>query len=272
MPYFCLKCCQSIFPFQNLSNEELQRETLKSDAQLPTTKLQLNDELLCSKSSYLTAKQFQKQYENTEDCFIPHINIQSLNKHLDKLEKPLVQLGKTPDIIAISETKLKANFSFLLEGHNFIQKDLKSNAGGVGMFIKNIAYSIDQTFDLNEKGCEEIWTKIKIDKNEKIIGVIYRHPSYRISNFHELPEHTLENLNEQKASYFICGDINIDLLRSDNDPNIRSYSDILFSLGCLPSIKYPTRVSPTSATLIETTSTVMTHYILLLHMYCQKTF
>ena len=50
----------------------------------------------------------------------------------------------------------------------------------------NIAYSIDYTFDLNEKGCEEIWTKIKIDESEKIKGFIYQHPSYRISNFHEL--------------------------------------------------------------------------------------
>ena len=62
---------------------------------------------------------------------------------------------------------------------------------------------------------------------------------------------TLENLNEQKASYFISGDINIDLLQSDNDLNLRSYSDMLFSLECLPLIKYFTRVTPASATLID---------------------
>ena len=54
-----------------------------------------------------------------------------------------------------------------------------------------------------------------------------------------------------KTPYFICIDINIDLLQSDNDSNIRPYSDVLFSLGCLPSIQYPTRVTPTSATLID---------------------
>ena len=80
-----------------------------------------------------------------------------------------MQLGKTPDIKAISETKLKANFSFLLEVYNFIQKDSKSNAGGVGIFItENIANSIGHTFDLNEKGCEEIWTKIEIDKTVRV--------------------------------------------------------------------------------------------------------
>ena len=86
-----------------------------------------------------------------------HFNIRSLNRHFDKLEELLVQLGKTTDIIATSETKLQANFSFLLEGYNFTQKDSKSNAGGVGMSIKeNIDYSIDHAFDLNEKDCEEI--------------------------------------------------------------------------------------------------------------------
>ena len=227
MPYFCLKCCQNIFPFQNLSNEELQRETPKLDAQLSPKKLQLNDDLLCSKKPYLSAEQLQKQYENTKDFLILHINIRSSNGNFDKREELLVQLGKTPDTIAISETKLKANFSFLLEGYNFIQKNSKSNAGGVGVCIKeNIANSIDHTFDLSEKDCEEIWTKVKIYKSEKIIGDIYRHFSYRTSNFQESLEHTLESLNEQKVSHFICGDININLLQSDNDSNIRPYSDI----------------------------------------------
>ena len=36
-----------------------------------------------------------------------HINIQSINKNLERIKDLLVELGKLPDIIAISETKLK---------------------------------------------------------------------------------------------------------------------------------------------------------------------
>jgi len=50
----------------------------------------------------------------------------------------LLDIGKTPEIIAISETKLQTKFNTYLPGYSFIQNDSETNAGGVGLFIKDI--------------------------------------------------------------------------------------------------------------------------------------
>ena len=84
----------------------------------------------------ITPKNFHKQHNTSNDFFLLHINTQSLNKNFEKLEEILIELGKLPEIIAISETKLQAEFKMQLQGYNFIQNNSNTNAGGVGMFIK----------------------------------------------------------------------------------------------------------------------------------------
>ena len=51
--------------------------------------------------------------------------------------------------------------------------------------------------------------------------------------------------------FYICGDINVDLLKCNNQPMIQKYSDMLFSMGCIPLINMPTRITNHSATLID---------------------
>ena len=178
----------------------------------------LNVELPDTNNCYMTAEDFQCQYKYNKDFFLMHINIRSLNKNFEKLEELLIQLGKMPDITAISETKLKLNFSTHLEGHNFIQENSNTNAGGVEMFIKDtINYNVVHHFDLTVDGCKEIWVKINLNNIEKIIGVVYRHPNSHVSDFHKSLETTLKKLNELKSKYFIYGDINIDLLQSSTN-------------------------------------------------------
>ena len=54
-----------------------------------------------------------------------HVNIRSLTKNFDDWEELLIEIGKMLDIFVISETKLKAQFRFNLQGYTFIQKDSK---------------------------------------------------------------------------------------------------------------------------------------------------
>ena len=69
--------------------------------------------------------------------------------------------------------------------------------------------------------------------------------------FSESLENSLTILNKQKFTYYISGVTNIDLFQNETNNNIKNYSDMLFSLGCLPLVKFPTRVSNTSSTLIN---------------------
>ena len=93
--------------------------------------------------------------------------------------------------------------------------------------------------------------KIQLNNTEKVFSVLYRYPNSKLSDFQSSFKKAIENLNKQKLIYYLCGDFNIDLLQSDTKTVIKNYSDMLFSLGCLPLIKYPTRIAHSSATLID---------------------
>ena len=252
-PYFCVNCHSDIFPFQSLSNEDFndlftcyrKNSFLSSLQKLP-------EYFSDSQNSYKPPKNFMTNPAIIMTFFMLDVNIRSLNKNFEKLEDLLTQISKLPDIIAISETKLNNKLNFNLQGYNFIQNNSKTKAGGVGMFIKeNINSNLSKFPQLNVLDCEDLWVTVKINNTEKVFGVVYRHPSNNFAQFHTALKHTLITPNKQKLKYYICGDVNINLLDYDIKSNIKEYSDMLFSLGCIPLIKYPTRITQTSSTLID---------------------
>ena len=73
-----------------------------------------------------------------------------------------------PNLIVISKTKLKSKCLEQLKGYTFIQNDSITNAGGVGLFIKNtLHYSYANKNYLNVSGCEEIWININFNQSVK---------------------------------------------------------------------------------------------------------
>ena len=101
------------------------------------------------------------------------------------------------------------------------------------------------TYDLKVSAFENIWIEVKLHNiKESVFGVIYRHPTYQISDFQE-------NLNNNNTTYNICGDIHVDLLKSDSQPMIQKYKDMLFSMGCIPLINLPTRITNQNTSLID---------------------
>ena len=89
-----------------------------------------------------------------------------------------------PEIIAISETKLNSNLKTFLPGYTFIHNNSPTNAGGVGMFIKDtLSYKTTTEYQINIIGCEEIWVKIHLNNTEKVFNVLYRYPNSKLFNF-----------------------------------------------------------------------------------------
>ena len=68
-----------------------------------------------------------------------HFKVQSLQKIIDKLTILLASLSETPDIIAISETKITYDQPLEnvdITGYDFIYCDSITKAGGVGFDVK----------------------------------------------------------------------------------------------------------------------------------------
>ena len=51
--------------------------------------------------------------------------------------------------------------------------------------------------------------------------------------------------------YYIGGDFSADLLNSNSDTNIKDFMNLTYSLGCIPLITHPTRITTTSSTLLD---------------------
>jgi len=78
---------------------------------------------------------------------------------------------------------------------------------------------------------------------------MYRKPGSNIEEFQSSIEH-LVNITKYKTLY-ICGDFNIDLIKYNSHEPSRNFTDSLFSLGLIPLITMPTRITNTSETLID---------------------
>ena len=58
-------------------------------------------------------------------------------------------------------------------------------------------------------------------------------------------------LNTEKKLFYIIGDFNIDLLKADTERPINDYLDFIYSYSITPTVYKPTRITATSATIID---------------------
>ena len=104
-------------------------------------------------------------------------------------------------------------------------------------------------FNLNIPDCEDIWVQIELEHGKCLIGVIYRHPKQNLNRFHLSFEKVLELLSCKNVTYYIGGDFNINLLQNEN--KVKAYIDMTYSLGAIPLITHPTRVTDNSSSLLD---------------------
>jgi len=185
-----------------------------------------------------------------------HCNIRSLSKNLNLLNDMLCCLNDSPDIIAISETRLNNNSvsNIDLVNYNFFHNDSPTTAGGAGIYIsKNLKTIMRPDLHLSMPLVESCWLEIDPCNNKAhiIVGCVYRHPSANIEDFTSKLDALLKNLNQKKYQIFILGDINIDFLKCNTHSLTEDYLEMLYTNNMLPVITKPTRITSHTATLID---------------------
>jgi len=137
-------------------------------------------------------------------------------------------------------------------GYNFLHSDSITNAGGVGVYIHDtISYRLRTDIPNSLHSSESIWIEVTAHKKQYAFGVIYRHPNNNINAFTESLNETLRYLSDLKVPFFVCGDVNINLLHHKIALPMRNYISTCTSYGCLQLITNPTRITPSSCTLID---------------------
>lgn len=132
--------------------------------------------------------------------------MRSLYKNLTLLEDLLMSIEHWPEIIAISETKLKdQNINNIsIPGYSFVNTNSHSAAGGVGMYIANdIDFIVRQDLSHSNAEFEPCWIGINRIKHKNImIGTFYRHPSGNYDHFEQILKEQLASLNSKQKEVF----------------------------------------------------------------------
>ena len=135
---------------------------------------------------------------NNDNLFLFHLNIRSLQKHLDSLKELLHQLSTPPDVICITESKLKDGFScsVSIPDYNFFCANSPTNAGGVAIYVnKDLDATLENDYQSQMVGCENLFLSLKIGNKKFIVGAVYKHPDANKILFLERLEEKLQLIN-----------------------------------------------------------------------------
>ena len=257
-----------VLPFCHLTDEEFHRAVVLADNTLKLNEHKLKNDLLKMYkglyqseilNDYMTIEEFNSTFafQTNLPLTIMHLNIQSLNAKITNFCDMLINIDVNFDVIVLTEIWC-TNINFyenILAGYTLIY-DLPNGgkAGGVGVFIKNdLTYKrrLDLHIQSNDfVKTENVWIEVIINRSKIVIGGVYRHPSRFIDEFNEQIEQTLSKINNGKYQCIVCGDINIDLLKLHSNP-VAKYLDTVVANSFLPALFLPTRITSTSATLID---------------------
>ena len=200
-------------------------------------------------SRYYTTSEFLSAKFSNKTFSIFHLNISSLQKHIDELRTLLICTNANFDVICISETRLHNEVplsNIAIDGYDFIHTPTPTQCGGAGMYIKNgIEYSIIKNITKCHKDISEsIFVELKHPKKRNvIIGSIYRHHSTVQSFMDTFFLKTLQFITKSKKTCILSGDFNVDLIQYGDNKKIDDFYDELSSHSFRPLILQPSRVT-----------------------------
>jgi exonuclease III len=181
-----------------------------------------------------------------------HLNIQHLYPHMSDVLVMLSQMDNKPNILGFSETFLSdkvQDSEVAIPGYSLHRRDRGDRkGGGIAVYISEHLPAIRRP-DLEHSQIEAVWLEVRpIGIKPMLVCHIYRSPSSQV-NWFEHFEHSLE-LAQQNDNEVVCmGDFNVDIQK--NSGNTDKLSSLMESFQFDQLIKEPTRVTTSSATLID---------------------
>ena len=208
-----------------------------------------------------------KRYNSLKNFSILHLNIHSLEFHLDELRIALQLIDLKFDFICLTESKIRKNYEpkidIKINGYQFpVGTPTEAGKGGVLIYVKD-GIDFMPREDLNiykSKGLESHFIEA-INKKGKntIIGSIYRHPCMDENTFlDDYMQPLLDKLSIDNKKAFIAGDFNFNLLNTDHTET-SNFFESMMSNHLLPTITIPTKINPKKSTIIDNIFTNQIH-------------
>jgi len=109
-----------------------------------------------------------KSKPTLDSLTLTHINIRSLKKNFDEMYAMLECLSIYPNIICLSESRIKNKplINAELSGYNFFNVGSENNVGGVATYVNNnLKIYIRNKIHLH--GCKSIWLNVHLPHTTK---------------------------------------------------------------------------------------------------------
>ena len=186
------------------------------------------------------------------------LNIRSIvnRDNFTKFEAFVDNLATKPLVIALNETWVSSKSAGpyqSLEGYQFVQNHRKNTVGGgVAFYVSDKIHfnKIEALSIMNEKVFESLFIELDIDGKNILCGTIYRSPSQNHQDFIAILTKTLIEGMKINKNIIIAGDMNYDLIDTENT-FVNSFTSTFFEYGFFPLINIPTRITNTTAKVLD---------------------
>ena len=282
--FYCTICLQSILPFNHIVDETEFLEAIigtyyncsnSSDLLFqPFPVVDEDDRFLANNDDldpdynyfnslslptckYVTpSKIFDVDISNfkNQEFSLLHVNCRGLHANFTKLSYFIDEFGFEIPAIAVSETWTTTDTeqNYYIPGYDFQVKSRQNKSGGgVGIYLlKGIEFCRRHDLELDMSDVVET-IFIELTQYNIVIGCVYRPPNSDPVQFNSVFDSLLSRLNHCKNRCYIAGDFNLNLLKYDTHEPTGNHVNSVFSHSFIPTISRPTRITATSATLID---------------------
>ena len=217
------------------------------------------DNPLLDECKYSLPDDIQNVSDSKAKLKLLHLNVRSLPDKIEPLKrllKCLYDKNCEIDMILLCETFVNEyNISRCsIPNYNFEELHRKrKSGGGVGIYInRKLKYKLRPDLSIFNEGIfESIFIEILSGAKHTVVGEIYRIPNTNEAMFIENYQDIVDKINAENKDIIIGTDQNLDYLKYDKHSNTEKLLNLNLSIGLLPTITKPTRITYSSATLID---------------------
>ena len=203
---------------------------------------------------------------NEDSVNIMHLNVRGLINKQDSLLRLLEALGgqNKVSIVSLNETWLRTETIAKIDisGYNYVGKCREGRkGGGVGVLLseelryREISKNLPRLSTL-----EYICVEIMMKKRPIVLLSLYRPPNQSLTESISDIRKLLDSLDNKNKDLVICSDYNLDLLKMSDHSKTMEFVELLSTYNLYPTITKPTRLTHTTATLIDNIFVGKEHY------------
>ena len=190
---------------------------------------------------------------SNNDCIkLRSYNIRSIPLHLYQF---LDCQNTSFDILCLCETRMTDDLAnlFPIDAYQWFHQSRIRLGGGVSAYVRSALSPVHvPQLSFTHASLEAVAVQFSAQKGKRDIVIsVYRTPSGNVAEFIVKMEEIIKYCRDQNYhDIYIAGDINIDLLKT-GDPDATQLMNLMHSYNLYCIINKPTRVTETSATLID---------------------